>query len=86
MSPPLQIHVLLFAAVRDAADSDFVDVTVQESPTAGQVIAAVAKQIPDASGLIQISRLAVDGQYVAAEFRIDNIDCEFALIPPVSGG
>lgn len=86
MSSALRIHVLLFAAVRDAADSDGVDIHLLETPTAANVIAAVALQIPDAAELIHVSRLAVDGQYVAADHVIDNADCEFALIPPVSGG
>ena len=82
----VQLRILLFAGVRDAAGSDVVDVTVAENVTASDVIDLVASQIPDAAELIRFSRLAVDGQYVAADHVVDQNDREIALIPPVSGG
>jgi molybdopterin converting factor small subunit len=81
-----QLRVLLFAGVRASTGTDFVDVSLPENPTASQVLAAVAAKYPDVADLIRISRLAVDGQYVAADHVINQGVGEVALIPPVSGG
>ena len=82
----MQLRVLLFAGVRASAGTDFVDVSLDDNATASQVITAVAGQFQDAADLIRISRLAVDGKYVAADQLINQPDGELALIPPVSGG
>ena len=82
----MELRILLFAGVRDAAGSDVLDVTVADHATASDVIDLAAAQIPEAADLIRFSRVAVDGQYVAADHVVDQADCEIALIPPVSGG
>lgn len=82
----MQLRVLLFAGVRAATGTDFIDVSLADNSTALQVVAAVAAQYPDVADLIQISRLAVDGKYVAADQVINQPVGEVALIPPVSGG
>ena len=82
----MQLRILLFAAIRDAADADSVDIAMQDSPSASDIIDAVADRFPKVAGLIRVSRLAVDGQYVGNEYVVEKPEAEFALIPPVSGG
>ena len=86
MSTTLQLRILLFAGVRDAAKRDDIEIQVANPSTAADVIRAVAQKVPDAAALIDVSRLAVAGKYVAEDHVIDQVDVEFALIPPVSGG
>ena len=82
----MQLRVLLFAGVRASVGADYVDISLDDHSTASQVIAAIASKCPDVAELIQISRLAVDGSYVAADQVICQPDGDVALIPPVSGG
>lgn len=81
----MQIEVLLFAAARDAADSESIQVDVPEDALAKDVIAAVGQQLPDLASLLPSCRLAVDCSYVSAD-TIVSPESEIALIPPVSGG
>lgn len=83
------IEVLLFAAIRDAAAMDTLTVPIHERSTAGDVLQTVAEQLPEVAAIVQVSRLAIDGTYVATDFHLVSANGdkpEFALIPPVSGG
>jgi molybdopterin converting factor subunit 1 len=81
----MQINVLLFAAAKEAANSDRVSVTVPVSARASDVMAALADQIPPLAGILPSSRLAVDNCYVDGDQLVGE-HSEVALIPPVSGG
>jgi molybdopterin converting factor subunit 1 len=81
----MQIEVLLFAAARDAAGSDAIQVDVADHAQAKDVIAAVGRHLPELAGLLPSCRLAVDCCYVNEDADI-SADSEIALIPPVSGG
>lgn len=83
------IEVLLFAAIRDAASTDTLNVPIDDQTTAGDVLQAIATQLTGVAALVHISRLAINGKYVPAGFELASInvnETEFALIPPVSGG
>ncbi|MEO1174287.1 MAG: MoaD/ThiS family protein [Planctomycetota bacterium] len=80
------IRVLLFAAVRDAAGESSLELALPGPITAGAVSKELANQLPAAGDLIRVSRIAVNGSYVADEHEIDVSHDEVALIPPVSGG
>jgi molybdopterin converting factor subunit 1 len=81
----MQIEVLLFAAARDAAGSDAIQIDVDDDAQASDVIAAVGQHLPELSGLLPSCRLAVDCCYVSDDVAV-SADSEIALIPPVSGG
>lgn len=81
----MQIEVLLFAAARQAAGSDAIEIDVDEGAQASDVLSAVGRRLPELSGLLPSCRLAVDCCYVSADTVI-SADSEIALIPPVSGG
>ncbi len=86
MNHSVEIQVLLFAGVRDAAGCDRVTVSVSDRSDASEILDALAEQLPTVAGLIRVSRLAIGGRYVGGDHRIESFDDEFALIPPVSGG
>lgn len=81
----MQIEVLLFAAARDAAGADSIEVDISETATAADVITAIGTEIPTIESLLPACRLAIDCEYVPANARVDQSG-EIALIPPVSGG
>ena len=84
MTEPFRI--LLFAGIRDAAGIDVVEIDLDPSARVSDLLGAIAAKIPQPAPLIQVSRLAIDGQYVAPEHVIGHPHSELALIPPVSGG
>ncbi len=81
----MQIDVLLFAAAKEAAQNEKVSIEIPDPASAADVLEALSSQVPQLSGLLPSSRLAVDCCYVAADAVITGAS-EVALIPPVSGG
>ena len=79
----MQIEVLLFAAARDAAGSDSIQIDVADDALAEDVIAAVGRRLPDLAGLLPSCRLAIDCDYVSGDTKVSP-DSEIALIPPVT--
>jgi molybdopterin converting factor small subunit len=81
----MQIEVLMFAAARDAADSERINVEVADGASAADLMDAIGQRLPELADLLPSCRLAIDNSYVAC----DSLVCgehEIALIPPVSGG
>ncbi len=82
----MQLEVLLFAAAREAANSDSIQISVDAPARAGDVIDAIGRELPQLAQLLPACRLAIDCSYVAPDEMVEE-DCgEIALIPPVSGG
>ena len=82
----MQLDVLLFAAAREAAESDSIRVNVDEPARAGDVIDAIGRELPQLSKLLPACRLAINCAYVSTDEMVDERCSEIALIPPVSGG
>tara|TARA_R110002049_G_scaffold2750_2_gene21544 strand:+ start:359645 stop:359890 length:246 start_codon:yes stop_codon:yes gene_type:complete len=81
----MQIEVLLFAALREAAGRDRITIDVSDQPTADDVIQAIADRLPSVAALMPACRVAVDSSYVGPDTLVPP-NSEVALIPPVSGG
>ncbi len=81
----MQIEVLMFAAAREAAGSDKIQLEVVDGATAGDVMRAIGHRLPEIAPLLPACRLAIDNQYVSADAGLAS-GREIALIPPVSGG
>jgi molybdopterin converting factor small subunit len=82
----MHLQVLVFAAARDAAGRDVVELELPEPVRAQDVMEAMGCQFPQLAELLPSCRLAVDCEYVSGETPIREPDAEIALIPPVSGG
>ncbi|QDT59564.1 ThiS family protein [Stieleria bergensis] len=82
------INVQLFAKFREVAGCDQLQVVLPNGLpcTADQVLKQLAAQLPEVALLIPQCRLAIDDAYVAADHVIDDLNAQFAVIPPVSGG
>ena len=81
----MQLEILLFAAARDAAQSDSIQIDVDDAASAGDVMAELGRRLPELKSLLPSCRLAVDCSYVQASTPVSP-GSEIALIPPVSGG
>ncbi|AMV30281.1 Molybdopterin synthase sulfur carrier subunit [Gemmata sp. SH-PL17] len=77
--------VKLFAAMRDLAGSDTVEVELPDGTTVGDLRREIAKQIPLARTLLLRSNIAVNHEAAENEQPLQTAD-EVAVIPPVSGG
>ncbi len=81
----VEIEVQMFAAARQAAGSERIQIEVAQGAIAGDVLAEIGRRIPELLPLLPSCRLAIDNQYVPEQTRVSP-SSELALIPPVSGG
>ncbi|TWU37695.1 ThiS family protein [Novipirellula aureliae] len=81
----MKIDVLLFAAIRDLANQDSIEIEVSKDATAVDVLNAVGKHLPAIGPLLPSCRIALDSRYVGNDQVVADAT-EIALIPPVSGG
>lgn len=79
------VRVRLFAAARQEAGSDLIDVTLKRRATVADLRDALAGQLPALANLFARAAFAIDAEY-AADSRIVPDDADVACIPPVSGG
>jgi molybdopterin converting factor subunit 1 len=81
----MKVQVRLFAAARELAGSDKVEIAIPEHATLADLRLAIAKDFPALKKLLPHALWAIDAEY-AADTTIINERSEIALIPPVSGG
>ena len=84
----MQVRVLLFASLRDAAGADDVLVTLDTEDSRVEMAAvlnACALQYPALAAWLPHVRAAVNCEYVQSDALVSPDD-EIAFIPPVSGG
>lgn len=81
----MNIRVLLFASLRDAAGSRELRVKLAEGACAADLREAVAVACPPLRPLLPNAALALNEEYVDADAPVRPDDVA-ALIPPVSGG
>ncbi len=81
----MQINVLLFASLRDAAGGDVIEIEVPEFATAADVLSELKDRVPESATLLSSCRVALDCRYVSNATSIAGAK-EIAIIPPVSGG
>lgn len=81
----MQVQVLLFASLAEAAAVDRVTVEVDPSVSSREFLSCVADAVPELAGRLDGVRVAVDHQFRGADEAVLPGD-EIALIPPVSGG
>jgi MoaE-MoaD fusion protein len=80
------VRVRLFAALKEVAGSDSVELELLEGATVGDALEALGSHPPLAALLAQLPvGMAVNREYVGAETPLA-ADDELALIPPISGG
>jgi sulfur-carrier protein len=81
----MKVRVKLFAAAKELAGRDVLDLELADIATLAELRQAVGKELPALQKILRHSVWAVDAEY-ARDDRVINQHSEIALIPPVSGG
>ncbi len=83
----MEVKVLLFAALREAAGMSSRSVSLADGATVGGLLDALARLEPRLAPLVEVPalRVAVNEQFASYDAPLGDGD-EVALIPPVSGG
>lgn len=79
------VKVLCFAQLRDHLGASDFTVSLPSDATGRELLDALRQRSPLIGPLLDVSRLAVNQEYVAANVRLQDGD-EVVVIPPVSGG
>ncbi len=77
--------IKLFAALRERAGADMIEVALEDGGTVSQLRAAVGRDYPALAELAARSVVAVNREF-AFDQDVVRISDEVALFPPVSGG
>ncbi|MBS1814368.1 MAG: MoaD/ThiS family protein [Acidobacteria bacterium] len=81
----MQVRVLYFGALREAAGRADEFLTLVEDSTAAEIIVRVRERLSHSTELLSRSAIAVNQTYVLPSEPLHDGD-EVALLPPVSGG
>ena len=81
----MTVKVLCFAQLREYLGASEVTVSLPSEAMGRELLDALRQRSPRIGPLLDVSRLAVNQEYVAANVRLQNGD-EVVVIPPVSGG
>ena len=77
--------MLLFAALREAAGTSRLSMTIDPGLRAADVLASLGERLPNSRELLNRSAVAVNEEYAAGDIALHDGDT-VAVIPPVSGG
>lgn len=81
----MTVRVLLFAQLRDRIGADELAVSLPSGSTGADLMQWLSQRSPKVDGLLRVSRLAVNCEYVPFDRVLHDGD-EVVVIPPVSGG
>ena len=81
----MKVRVKLFAAARELAGRDELELELAQRATLADLRVAIAKAFPALQKITPHALWAVDAEY-AGDSTIINENSEIAIIPPVSGG
>jgi molybdopterin converting factor subunit 1 len=81
----MKVRVKLFAAARELAGRDQLELEMAERATLADLRRGIANEFPALQKILSHALWAVNAEY-AGDSTIINENSEIALIPPVSGG
>jgi len=81
----MQVHVRLFASLRESVGQDHVVIEIPEGITVQELVQHVVEQFPALRGAASAIYAAVNNRYVSPTTVLQAGD-EVSLFPPVSGG
>ncbi len=81
----MKVRIRLFAAARQLAGRDLLEVEVDEPATVARVRRQMAADLPALAQILPHVLFAVGSEYVG-EHQVLLADSDVACIPPVSGG
>lgn len=81
----MKVSVRLFAAVKQAAGCDRLELDLPRGATIGQLRRRLGRELPQLSGLVGRVMFAIGTQYAPDTEQLPP-NADVACIPPVSGG
>ena len=81
----ITVNVLLFAQLRGGFGADELAASLPSGATGAGLLQWLSQRNPKLAGLLEVSRLAVNCEYVPGDHQLQTGD-EVVVIPPVSGG
>jgi molybdopterin converting factor subunit 1 len=81
----MNVRIRLFAAARQAAGCDSLDIELPDQADVAQLRRELSRQLPEISELISRATFALGTEYATDTAKIAP-GADVALIPPVSGG
>lgn len=81
----MRLDVLLFAAAREAAGCERLELQVGDDATVADVFRTLAERSPALSAVLPHCRAALDQRFAARDERVEAAST-LAVLPPVSGG
>jgi molybdopterin converting factor small subunit len=81
----MRVRVRLFAAARQAAERDTIEIDLGEGATVSDLRIAIGTQFPELRQLVRHSMFAINADYTDDTTPIPDA-ADVACIPPVSGG
>jgi molybdopterin converting factor subunit 1 len=81
----MNVRVLLFAAAREKAGTDALELDVEDGATVATLLARLGVTHPDLGPVLPACRTAVDEAFASAATPLTD-GCTVAVLPPVSGG
>ena len=85
ISPSITIKLLCFAQLRDRIGDSETAVSLPNGATGRDLLRALKNRHPRMEPLLEVSRLAVNCEYVWGDIELHDGD-EVVILPPVSGG
>ncbi len=79
------VRVRLFAAAKELAGMDVLDVDVPEGAKVADLRQAIVERVPNLATIVRHSLWAIGTEYVGEDVEASP-NADIALIPPVSGG
>jgi molybdopterin converting factor small subunit len=81
----MMVSIRLFAMARQLAGRDIIVLDLPSAATVADLRAALAQECPSLGRVVPQSLIAVNSEYAADDWVIEN-GSEIGCIPPVSGG
>lgn len=81
----MKLHVLLFAAAKEATGEPSVSVDFAGAASVGDLRVRLLNQFPDLGAMAESLHIAVNGEFAGDDRLLQETD-EVACFPPVSGG
>ncbi len=81
----MKLTLVPFAILRELLPESALEQEVPEGTTATQLMHLLAQAHPEAEGILRVTRLAHEDEYMGRKTLLQD-GAEYCLIPPVSGG
>jgi len=81
----VRIEVLFFGQLREMTNCQNLAVELKSDANALDLLRVISQRFPASAGLLEVTSVSINNEYVAKETVLSDGD-EVGLLPPISGG